>query len=659
MHSKVKILLIEDDDIDTMAFERLLKKCNFKYSFLNAIDADSAKDVLKNNKVDFIFLDYQLPGTDGLSLLKFIKRHYEEIITTVLTSQGDEKLAVEMMKAGAFDYYSKSELSVELIEKIIRGGWNLRELNLAKLKAVKENNENQKLLARITNSIPEIISVYDFEKDRIVFSNKSMGEFLGYNEKELNEIGVNIIKMLIHPDDFERENIRQFKIMNSSETDFLESVLRVKHNDGQYRWLFFRDLVFERDDEGKVRQVLSVITDITYHKIAEEQLKQAKSNAENALKIKSDFLSNMSHEIRTPLNSIIGITDLLFQENQSESNIEYLKAIKFSADNLLAIINDVLDFSKIESGKITFESLKFNARETLRDLVKTFSIKAKEKGLELKSNFDDTIPDVIVGDQFKLNQVLINLVGNAIKFTERGSVEVSVKQKNKSTDTVLLEFYVKDSGIGIPKEEHSKIFESFTQAYSDIPRKFGGTGLGLTIVKRLIELQGGTIRLESECGNGSCFIFELSFGIKEQDEVSEKTMYIDPKYLNFEGLKILYAEDNVMNQFFVTKLFAKWKIAFDVANNGQEAIDLLGKNDYDIVLVDLQMPFIDGFDVAKYIRGDQAFYLNRNTPIIAFTADVSQETKTKVLSHGMNDLITKPFRQEELIYKLSRFVHLQ
>lgn len=659
MHSKVKILLIEDDDIDTMAFERLLKKCNFKYSFLNAIDADSAKDVLKNNKVDFIFLDYQLPGTDGLSLLKFIKRHYEEVITTVLTSQGDEKLAVEMMKAGAFDYYSKSELDVELIEKVIRTGWNLRELNIAKLKAVKENNENQKLLARITNSIPEIISLYDFEKDRIIFSNKSVGEFLGYNEKELNEIGVNLIKILIHPEDFEKENIRQFKIMNSAETDFLESVLRIKHNDGQFRWLFFRDLVFERDDEGKVKQVLSVITDITFHKIAEEQLKQAKSNAENALKIKSDFLSNMSHEIRTPLNSIIGIIELLFQENQTESNLEYLKAVKFSADNLLAIINDVLDFSKIESGKLTFESLKFNARETLRDLVKTFSIKAKEKNLELKSDFDDCIPDLIVGDQFKLNQILINLVGNAIKFTERGSVGISVKEKNKSTDTVLLEFCIKDTGIGIPKEDHSKIFESFTQAYSDIPRKFGGTGLGLTIVKRLIELQGGTIRLESESGQGSCFTFELSFGYTEMEDTAQKDAILDPKYMNFEGLKVLYAEDNVMNQFFVTKLFTRWKIAFDVANNGQEAIDLLGKNDYDIVLVDLQMPFIDGFDVAKYIRSDQAFYLNRNTPIIAFTADISPETKTKVLSHGMNDFITKPFRQEELIYKLSRFVHLQ
>lgn len=659
MLSKIKILLIEDDDIDTMAFERLLKKCRFKYSFMSANDADSAKDILKNNKIDFIFLDYQLPGTDGLSLLKFIKRHYEEIITTVLTSQGDEKLAVEMMKAGAFDYYAKSELNVELIEKVIRTGWNLKELNNAKLKAIRENNDNQKLLARITNSIPEIISVYDLEKNRIIFSNKSIGEFLGYNEKELNEIGINIIKMLIHPEDFEKENIRQFKVMNSDETEFLESILRIKHNDGQYRWLFFRDLVFERDDAGKVKQVLSVITDITYHKIAEEQLKQSKQNAENALKIKSEFLSNMSHEIRTPLNSIIGIIDLLFQENQTEANLEYFKAIKFSADNLLAIINDVLDFSKIEAGKITFESLKFDARETMKDLIKAFSIKAKEKGLDLRSEIDELIPELIIGDQFKLHQILINLVGNAIKFTERGSVEVSLKEKNKSSDTVLLEFCVRDTGIGIPKDDHAKIFESFTQAYSDISRKFGGTGLGLTIVKRLIELQGGTIHVESEYGQGSCFVFELSFGFTEKNEIMEKEIMIDPKYLNFEGLKVLYAEDNVMNQFFVTKLFSKWKIAFDVANNGQEAIELLGKNDYDIVLVDLQMPLIDGFDVAKYIRSDQAFYLNRNTPIIAFTADVSPETKTKVLSHGMNDFITKPFRQEELVYKLSRFVHLQ
>jgi|GEM_PF-5815446 len=366
---QIKILLIEDDDIDTMAFQRLLKKSSLEYQFLNTGDAASSTELLEKENVDFIFLDYQLPGSDGLSLLKEIKSKYPDIIITVLTSQGDEKLAVEMMKAGAYDYYAKSELSVDLLEKIIHSGTVYQKAISAKTQAELENLENQLLLQRITTSIPEIISVTDIDDNKLIFSNQSLGEFLGYSAKETESLGNNIIKILIHPEDFEKENIRYFKITNHSSNDYIESILRLKHNDGQYRWLFFRDLVFAKDSKNKIKEVLTVINDITFHKVAEEQLKQAKANAENAARIKSEFLSNMSHEIRTPLNAIIGITDLLLQENQSESNSEYLKAIKFSADNLLVIVNDVLDFSKIESGKIAFESIEFNLKEKLSERV--------------------------------------------------------------------------------------------------------------------------------------------------------------------------------------------------------------------------------------------------------------------------------------------------
>jgi len=363
----------------------------------------------------------------------------------------------------------------------------------------------------------------------------------------------------------------------------------------------------------------------------------------------------MSHEIRTPLNAIIGITDLLLQDNQSDSNNEYLKAIKFSADNLLVIINDVLDFSKIESGKIAFESIEFSIKEKITELVKTYSIKASEKNISLGFQIDDSVPEIIIGDPFKLNQILINLVGNALKFTENGNIDIFVSMKNHTEDIVLLEFAVKDTGIGIPNELQSKIFESFTQAYSETSRKFGGTGLGLAIVKRLIELQGGSIRVESKPLLGSNFIFQLSFGISSNKTTKEEEISTLSEF-NFDGMKVLYAEDNVMNQFFIKKLFAKWKIDYDVACNGREAVEFISKKDYDIVLVDLQMPELDGFEVAKFIRTDNISGFNKDVPIIAFTADISPETKTKVLSVGMNDYITKPFRQEELLYKLSRYI---
>lgn len=650
-----KILLIEDDEIDTMAFQRLLKKSSIDYEFLSAGDAKSSLELLQNEKVDFIFLDYQLPGSDGLSLLKEIKTLYPELIITVLTSQGDEKLAVEMMKAGAYDYYVKSELSVDLVEKIIHSGSAYKKAIDDKRKAELENLENQLLLQRITTSIPEIISVTDINDNKIIFSNQSLGEFLGYSAKETESLGVNIIKILIHPEDFEKENIRFFKITNHTTNDYIETILRLKHNDGQYRWLFFRDLIFSKDIKNKIKEVLTVVNDITFHKVAEEQLKQSKANAENAARIKSEFLSNMSHEIRTPLNAIIGITDLLLQDNQSDSNNEYLKAIKFSADNLLVIINDVLDFSKIESGKIAFESIEFNIKEKITELVKTYSIKASEKNISLGFQIDDSVPEIIIGDPFKLNQILINLVGNALKFTENGNIDIYVSMKNHTEDIVLLEFAVKDTGIGIPNELQSKIFESFTQAYSETSRKFGGTGLGLAIVKRLIELQGGSIRVESKPLLGSNFIFQLSFGISTNKTTKDEEISSLSEF-NFEGMKVLYAEDNVMNQFFIKKLFAKWKIDYDVACNGREAVEFISKKDYDIVLVDLQMPELDGFEVAKFIRTDNISGFNKDVPIVAFTADISPETKTKVLSVGMNDYITKPFRQEELLYKLSRYI---
>ncbi|MFA5404125.1 MAG: ATP-binding protein [Ignavibacteria bacterium] len=371
--------------------------------------------------------------------------------------------------------------------------------------------------------------------------------------------------------------------------------------------------------------------------------------------MKAQFLSNMSHEIRTPLNAIIGLSNLMISDDDiDDRKRENLKAIKFSADHLHAIINDILDFSKIEAGKISLETIDFNIRELIENASKTLELKATEKKLYLKASVDKCIPEILIGDPVRLNQIIINLVGNAVKFTEEGGVEIKVDVDKKDNGNISLNFKVCDTGIGISQSKIKNIFESFTQAYVDTTRKFGGTGLGLAITKKLVEMQGGEVIVESKVGKGSIFSFSISFGISDKQNIEEKKVI--QIHRNLSGIKLLLAEDNVMNQFFAKQLFLKWEIKVDVANNGIEAVELLKKNDYDIVLLDLQMPEMNGFEVIEVIRNIKSDVRNHNIPVIALTADISPDTKEKVNSSGMNDIVLKPFEQHELCSKISKFI---
>lgn len=399
-----------------------------------------------------------------------------------------------------------------------------------------------------------------------------------------------------------------------------------------------------------------IIHDITEMKKAEKDLIDAKNQAENATIMKAQFLSNMSHEIRTPLNSIIGLSNLMINESDiNDKKLENLKAIKFSADHLHAIINDILDFSKIEAGKITLEKIDFNFKELIENVAKSFELKAKEKNLYLKTVLDRSIPPVLIGDPVRLNQIIINLVGNAVKFTEEGGVEIKIEVNKKFNKSINLNFKICDTGIGISKNRADKIFESYTQAYDDTGRKYGGTGLGLAITKKLVELYGGEITVESETGKGSVFMFNISFGISEKQKIKTAEKNIQ-HFKGLSGIKLLLAEDNIMNQFFAKQLFSNWEVNVDVANNGLEAVSSLKKNDYDVVLLDLQMPEMNGFEVVEIIRDNKSEVKNHDIPVIALTADISPETKAKVFSSGMNDFVLKPFEQHELYIKISKFI---
>jgi K+-sensing histidine kinase KdpD len=391
------------------------------------------------------------------------------------------------------------------------------------------------------------------------------------------------------------------------------------------------------DKKGEIYGVLLSVIDITDRIKYERELNAAKLQAEEAVKVKSDFLSNMSHEMRTPLNAIIGFSDLLLETQMDKSSLENLQSIKYSSENLLVLINDILDLSKIEAGKLSIENTDFNLKYLLEQSIQLIQVKAIEKNVKLVFDLDESIPEQLVGDPVRLNQILLNLTSNAVKFTNQGSVSVVVKCVKSDNRNILVRFEVKDTGIGIRNEKLPFIFDSFTQAETYITRKYGGTGLGLSITKKLINLLGGSIHVLSKEHSGTTFTVDVPFWIsnKKLENVKEE----DDVYASFKGEKILLVEDNIFNQVLICKVLQKWEIEIDIANNGIEAIVLLQKKKYNLVLMDMQMPEMNGVEATKHIRDMDTDVMDHNISIIGISADAYSESKEKALKSGMNDYI--------------------
>ena len=384
------------------------------------------------------------------------------------------------------------------------------------------------------------------------------------------------------------------------------------------------------------------------------QLEVATEELAKSTKAKSEFLATMSHEIRTPMNAILGMTHLLKQDSPRKDQVEPINILDFSGRTLLSLIDDVLDFSKIEAGKIEFENIEFELSKLISVIMESFKATASNKGIELKNEIEKGIPNVLIGDPARLTQILNNLVSNALKFTEEGQVKVEVSTVGDYDDAVRLKFSIKDTGIGIEEERVDSIFESFTQASQNTKRLFGGTGLGLTISKQLAELQGGNISVESKEGVGSTFMVELTFDkATSTTEVEEHTKKEADTH-TITGLKVLLAEDNVVNQKVMIRFLERWNIEMEVVNNGEEALEALKESNFDVILMDLQMPKMDGYEASEQIRKLDDPY-KRNTPIIALTAAALKEVREKVYASGMNDFVTKPFNPVDLEQKLFNY----
>jgi PAS domain S-box-containing protein len=490
------------------------------------------------------------------------------------------------------------------------------------------------------------------------FFNKYFLDYTGLSFEEL--IGAGWHK-IISPDDLKKELQRWQESLKTGEDFKFDK--QVRHHDGTYRWHLCHG-VAQKDMHGNITgwvgtnieidEQKKLAMELLEAKILAEQATEiaenAKNKAEEATKIaevavnaKQQFLSNMSHEIRTPMNAIIGFTKVLMKTDLTEKQKEYLQAIKSSGSTLIVLINDILDLAKVDAGKMIFVNSPFKISQSINTILHLFETKILENNLELVREYDSRIPEILLGDSVRLHQILINLLSNALKFTAKGKITLSVNLLNENEEKVTLEIKVTDTGIGIPKNKIATIFENFEQAHDITSSLYGGTGLGLAIVKQLVEKQGGIISVKSKVDEGTTFSFTLSFE-KTNAEVAlenEEAQY----ETEIAPLKILVVEDIKLNQLLMKTILDDFNFVWDIADNGKIAIEKLLNNSYDIILMDLQMPVMNGFEATEHIRHK----MNLQIPIIALTADVTTIDLERCKAIGMNDYISKPL-DEKLLY---------
>ena len=452
---------------------------------------------------------------------------------------------------------------------------------------------------------------------------------------------------------FVRAGVKAYRGLSSGQT--FSSEQRLVRRDGTRVWTRKCGRAIDQNDLSL--GTVWVVDDITAERAIIEEMARARALAEEAARIKADFLANMSHEIRTPMNAILGTAYLALKADLPPRQREYLGKIQSSSQHLLGIINDILYFSKIDAGKLSIDNTEFDLEQVLSSTAGFLNEKAGGKGLELIFNIAPDVPQTLIGDPLRFGQILINYGSNAVKFTERGEICISAEVRERTADSTLLHFEVRDTGIGVTVEQQQHLFQSFQQADMSTTRKYGGTGLGLAISKRLAELMGGNVGVESEYGDGSRFWFTVRVGINIEQKLSaaidETTVLLEEKMTSIRGARILLVEDNEINQEVASEMLTEIGLRVELAENGLVALEKLGRSAYDLVLMDMQMPVMDGVTATRAIRENPKW---AGLPIVAMTANAMQQDKMACFAAGMNDFIAKPIEPAQLWSTLLQWI---
>jgi PAS domain S-box-containing protein len=495
---------------------------------------------------------------------------------------------------------------------------------------------------------------------RFLLVNERLCAILGYARAELLQ---KTYLDITHPDDLAISETSFTALLRGDRANYVVEKRYIR-KDGSPVWAeFFAAL--QRDTSGDPVYVIAVIRDLSERKQLENELRQAKEAAESANHAKDEFLANVSHEIRTPMNAILGMTEFVLETDLTEDQRQCLQTSQSAAEHLLGLLNDLLDFSKIEANRLELDPTAFSLRSMLGDVLRVLAMRARKKGLKLACHVEPNVPDSLIGDAGRLRQVLLNLVGNALKFTERGEiiVRVQVAGNAESESEIALHFAVADTGIGVPKDKQEKIFRAFEQEDTSTTRKYGGTGLGLSIAARLVALMGGQISVESEPGRGSTFAFTARLGRQQEERPSndcdarpargDRTAFSAP---TARPLHILVAEDNEFNTRHFERLLARQGHSVRLAHNGREALELTVGATFDLLLLDIHMPELDGFEVVRKIR-ERERVTGGHLPVIALTARSREQDRQECLAAGMDDFLSKPVRAAEMFAAIDRAIH--
>ncbi|SNC75817.1 PAS domain S-box-containing protein [Hymenobacter gelipurpurascens] len=590
----------------------------------------------------------QLIGYNTSLLSQAIQQHFrypEEFTARYETIVRERQLVTaELFELADGRTVQGDFVPIFVAERYIGHLWKFQDITERKSSDDALRRREEKYRGIIENMNMGLVEM-DFE-NRVLFTNQTFRDTTGYHNQELDDPA--LMARLLSPEELnkmqQRNQLREQGIFETYE-------LPIISKDGQLKWLLVSAAPLYNDHRQAYGSI-GIFLDITHQKQLESHLRNAKEQAEESARAKELFLANMSHEIRTPMNAILGMGQLLAKTPLDADQHAYLRAIATSGENLLVILNDILDLSKIGASQLLIENIGFSITDLLHQVERSLHFKAEEKGLSFHTQADERIPAVLLGDPYRITQVLLNLAGNSVKFTEKGSVAVSCTLEQATPEYVDLRFLVADTGIGIDADYLEDIFKEFSQEDSSVTRKFGGTGLGLSISRQLVHLMGGEISIESQKHEGTHSYFTLRLPVGSPEDLPQKTLVTDGIREQLRNQRILLVEDNTFNRQIAKGFLHNAGLEVVEAENGAIAVELIHQQSFDAVLMDVQMPIMNGLEATAYLRQE----LNFTTPIIALTANAVKGEREKCLEAGMNDYLPKPFQEDDLLKILCRWI---